>query len=112
MDNTRLVLVFALSFVFLLLWQAWQRDYGPAAQVATVQTPAAPEVVDVPQAEALPPAPADAATVPDASTSAAQGRRIQVRTDVLEIAIDEVGATIERVSSLLARQAVVSGPAE
>ena len=29
MDNQRLFLFVALSFVTLLLWQSWMEDYGP-----------------------------------------------------------------------------------
>lgn len=29
MDNLRLILVFTLAFIVLLLWQAWNEDYGP-----------------------------------------------------------------------------------
>ncbi len=95
MDNTRLILVFALSFVLLLLWQAWQRDYGSGAQLAAPAGHQVAAPADVPQDAALPPAPPDAAVVAaaDAGTS---GRRIRVRTDVLEVAIDEAGATLER----------------
>jgi YidC/Oxa1 family membrane protein insertase len=35
MDNQRLFLFVALSFVVLLLWQSWMEDYGPASQVET-----------------------------------------------------------------------------
>ena len=42
MDNQRLFLFVALSFVMLLLWQAWIEDYGPASQVTDSAGVAAP----------------------------------------------------------------------
>ena len=46
MDNQRLFLFVALSFVVLLIWQAWMEDYGPAPQ--EVATPAATETAALP----------------------------------------------------------------
>ena len=45
MDNQKIILFFALSFVLLLIWQAWQEDYGvnnpdsAAQQTVTPPTP-------------------------------------------------------------------------
>lgn len=38
MDNLRLILVFTLAFIILLLWQAWNEDYGPKPQQEVVAT--------------------------------------------------------------------------
>ena len=38
MDNIRLILILALVFVLMLIWQAWEQDYGqprPSPQVET-----------------------------------------------------------------------------
>ena len=35
MDNIRLILIFSLAFIVLMLWQAWNEDYGPKAPVVT-----------------------------------------------------------------------------
>ena len=34
MDNVRIMLFAALAFILLLIWQAWERDYGTAATTA------------------------------------------------------------------------------
>jgi YidC/Oxa1 family membrane protein insertase len=99
-DNTRLVLVIALAFVLLLLWQAWQEDYGPhrsrpppAAEPVVSERPAdLPEVssegeTTLPQPDAVAPAP---------GLSAA--RMVNVQTDTFDIRISTVGAVIERVA--------------
>ena len=54
MDNQRLFLFVALSFVVLLIWQAWMEDYGPAPQEVT--TPAATETAAIPDTELAGPA--------------------------------------------------------
>ncbi len=55
MDNQRLFLFVALSFVVLMLWQAWVEDYAPppATEIAAT-TPAQPQIS---QGEDLPTTP-------------------------------------------------------
>ena len=52
-DNQRLFLFIALSFVTLLLWEAWQKDYGPATAVspdtAAETEQAATTIADLPE---------------------------------------------------------------
>jgi YidC/Oxa1 family membrane protein insertase len=104
MDNPRLFLFIALSFVFLLMWEAWQRDYGT------------PMPVESPVSEAAAPAPADGSlpaedlpiageTGPVADQAAKlsldeallkRGERVRVITDVLDIEIDTVGGDLRR----------------
>ena len=41
MDTPRFILVLALTLVSIMLWEAWQRDYGAApAGTATPDAPA------------------------------------------------------------------------
>ena len=47
MDNQRLLLFIGLSFVMLLLWQAWMEDYGPPPQ-AEVPVAMTGQVSDMP----------------------------------------------------------------
>ena len=39
MDNPRVLLAIALSFLILLIWQAWMEDYGPRPQPAQQAAP-------------------------------------------------------------------------
>jgi len=57
MDNIRLILVLALVFVLMLIWQAWEQDYGQRPPQAQMQTQgetnpaqAAPVPTDAPPA--------------------------------------------------------------
>lgn len=103
MDNTRLFLFIALSFVALMLWDAWQRDYhAPTADVA--QTTEAAQASDTPTIDitspgaATPnvPTPQRPLTYePIASTS---GDVVTVHNDVLELSINLLGGGISRAS--------------
>lgn len=98
MEQIRLILLIALSFISLMLWEAWQRDYGPEP---AADTPAA-----VSKEQSLPtdlPTPV-AQVSPDAdapvSAQAVSTTRIHVRTDVLALEIGLQGASIQKAELL------------
>mgnify|MGYP001818296038 FL=1 len=111
MDNQRLFLFVALSFVVLLLWQSWMEDYGPAPQVETAavdngQPPAA--TTSLPAA-----APADTADIPGTAADMAtieralpdtdvlkKGQFIDVTTDLFHIKIDTTGGDLRQADLL------------
>ena len=114
MDNQRLLLYFALALVLYLIWQAWQRDYGPQA-VPVARAPVTestqeskappkdlPEATDVPQVEEPRPA-----TVTTKQRPA--GARIRVITDVLDVEIGTRGGDILR-ADLLAYPVSIKTP--
>ena len=107
-EQIRTILIIALCVVSFLLWDAWQRDYGPkppppadaAEQPAPDLAPsdAASPGVDVPQVPQ--PSREAAAAAPSPSVDAVdsgRGRKIRVTTDVLAVEIDTRGGTIARV---------------
>ena len=102
MDNQRLFLFIALSFIGLMLWEAWQRDYhapvaeqDTTAESATADTPAAPPA-DLPTA-APQAASGAAATASQASDSVlASDGRVRVVTDVLDVLIDTRGGDLRQ----------------
>ncbi len=101
MDFQRLLLVAALSFTLLMIWQAWQKDYGQP-QSPIVQDQAAPaeaerkDMPGVPVEAGLATQPSDAPSVQGVKTA----QRINVRTDVYDIEIDSVGGDLRRVDLL------------
>jgi YidC/Oxa1 family membrane protein insertase len=104
MDNQRLFLFVALSFVVLLLWQAWMEDYGPVAPetVPSTQGEAAPADVtatgdDIPAATPVPGEPVTA--LPDTELLKS-GQAIVVETDLLKVRIDTVGGDLRQVDLL------------
>jgi YidC/Oxa1 family membrane protein insertase len=99
MDFQRLLLVAALSFTLLMIWQAWQQDYvQPKTEVAQGQTGTQP-AADMPGAPEQPLAaaqPGDAPSVRQVKSV----QRIQVKTDLYDIEIDGIGGDLRRVDLL------------
>ncbi len=114
MDNQRLLLYFALALVLYLIWQAWQRDYGPApvpvAQAPVTDAAQAPKSIpkDLPEASDVPQVEEPRATV--ATTDQRPSReRIRVITDVLDVEIGTRGGDILR-ADLLAYPVSIKTP--
>jgi YidC/Oxa1 family membrane protein insertase len=106
MPTTRSLLFMALAFVVLLMWQAWEQDYGPkpAPVQPTATSAAAPNptvpAADVPTA-ATPGASTASPAVPEtAVTTSAPAPVITVTTDVLRLTIDTRGGSIVRADLL------------
>ncbi len=100
-DQIKPILVISLCFVMFLMWEAWQRDYGPKpAPIATVSTgqpatagPSAASTqtgaADVPNLPAEP-ATGAAGTVPVANGQATAST-IRVETDLVRAFLDAAG---------------------
>ena len=98
MENQRLLLFVALSVVILLLWQAWQKDFGTPPRSVVPPTAAvneAPTPTEVPKATST--TPTLTATAVPAGLAAEQGERIRVVTDVLDAEIDTRGGDLRQV---------------
>ncbi len=103
MDNPRVLLAIALSFLVLLIWQAWMQDYGP-------QQPAEPAPVTAQPDSALPagggedlPAAHDAPVSQQAEQVALQlpaGQKVEVITDMFRAVIDTEGGDLREVDLL------------
>ena len=97
MDTLRLILIVLLTFIGMLLWQAWEKDYGPRAPTAEAgvpgaAAPSAPAAKDMPpvaQQPALPKA-------PDATQTAAPVPRLRVTTDLFDLELSSTGGVITR----------------
>jgi YidC/Oxa1 family membrane protein insertase len=100
MDNVRLFLFLALAFLGMLIYQAWQEDYGVASrqaempaedfaarELAAVDTPDAPRHADIDAA-----APSVPGVAAESEPSAAA--LVRVTTDTLDLVIDTRGATL------------------
>lgn len=100
MDIKRSILLVALAVVSYLLVLQWNQDYGQAAlppqnAVAQSAPSAQPEAVPAaPSASADVPTAGSENRVPDTVASTVGADLIQVRTDVLEVAIDPRGGDI------------------
>ncbi|MCP4695342.1 MAG: membrane protein insertase YidC [Gammaproteobacteria bacterium] len=121
MDNRNLILVSLLAFILLLMYEAWQEDYGdkkaPAASAPQEQTekteslpaPAEAEPEFAAGEEEIPPQLAEKSSdIPKASAegepakrhSIKTERRIKVKTDLMQVEIDTMGGDIRQVELL------------
>jgi len=107
MENIRLILLVTLVFVGMLIWQAWQRDYPqvPVA-VTTVNnthpdgTSSLPSGQDLPEIEQAAQAQKTATSVAPKSQLTDAGKRVTVKTDVIDASIDLQGGGIVRLALL------------
>ncbi|HET8942331.1 MAG TPA: membrane protein insertase YidC [Rudaea sp.] len=111
MSNPRTLLLVALAFMAMLLWQAWETDYTqrPTAPETTGsnmpsvpdtskvgETSARPTSADVPKPITgnTPPPPATATPKPNESNQTAPSVLVDVRTDLLHLQIETNGGAI------------------
>ncbi|MFQ5644965.1 MAG: membrane protein insertase YidC, partial [Thiogranum sp.] len=110
MDNPRTLLAIALSFLVLLIWQAWMKDYGPQPQPqpqpqsVEQQVDADSELPSITDSSAdLPAAPDDtppAAISGEVAVQLPEGQRIEVVTDLFRVVIDAKGGDLREVDLL------------
>lgn len=102
MEHLRLLLIVALTFTGFQLWEAWQKDYGPAP-VATHSTDTrAATDGSAPQSPTPPNAVPQASAVPDdtAQAPSTAATLITAKSDLLELKISTAGGTLESVKLL------------
>lgn len=103
MENIRFVLIVAFAMILLMLWQAWQLDYGPKPPISESQEqapvnakedlPATAVINEQPKSESQ-----QAAEVPLRTSPATQ--TVTVKTDVLALEIDMLGGTVQNLDLL------------
>ncbi len=103
MDNLRFVLVVTFAMLVFMLWQAWEQDYGPKPEIATIVSPEGIKAKeDLPttaeaslQAESTLQNPV-ASPVAVTSTS----NTVKIKTDVIALEIDLQGGTVTNLDLL------------
>jgi len=108
MDNFRLILIFTLIFILLMMYQAWQEDYGSKQpSVASTSTSDMPRAVSPSsdsdlESELSQLSEVGSVDLPGAQTQhlLSSDSRIYVETDVLKLEIDTTGGDVRRVSLL------------
>ena len=104
-EQLRNLLLIALCVVGFLLWQAWQKDYGPkplppapSAAVSEDGTPVPVLEEDVPALPTISGQDLPSATDMTTATAAPAYKKIRVRTDVLDLDINLRGGGIRRLA--------------
>ena len=109
METQRLLLYMALGFLSLIIYQTWMQDYHapaqPVARVGDAPAPGGGEEGASPSAADLPQAPTaeGGAAAPGEAASGEAGvdtSLVRVRTDVMDVEISTLGATIVGVELL------------
>ena len=94
-ETTRFILILALSFILIMLWQAWEEDYGkPPAEMIPEQTESMRDDVPITPQDITVTNPEITGVDEEAPSIIKHGKTISVKTDVLHLEIDETGATI------------------
>lgn len=106
MEQQRFFLFIALAIISFLLWDAWQKDFGPQP-VQTVATPQPVDQVqqtaDIPEGTDTPAVSAtSAANIPQATQQSAlsTAQQIIVETDVVRVSIDTLGGDVRKLDLL------------
>ena len=108
MDTKQFVLVLALSLVSMMLWQAWQQDYGSAVKTADPQAvnkeSDKPELLlSEPTAESTPDfieEVKDTVTVTPVDKAPGSGKALTVTTDLYRLEISTKGGGIQKLELL------------
>ncbi len=116
MDNIRLILLFSLSFVLLLMYQAWVKDYGAPPFNLPFTEPAVSQHAEPKdsQQSAIAAADSKSLSVPDISVSTegsveaappvssigSEYESISVETDLLKLEISTQGGTLNKMHLL------------
>lgn len=110
MDVQRAILLFALAFVLIVLYQRWLEFQAPemtpaeqteAQQAADAGDQDIPEAPEAPDGSTTPVVSDEEPSVPtDEEESAAAGRLIEVTTDLLQVRIDMNGGGIRQLALL------------
>ncbi len=111
MDNVRLILMMSLGFILLLMYQAWQEDYGPkqprvastgtaSSQDSDSTTSSVPSVSSSTSEEIPTTSKASPVELPVTQNQRplSSNSRIFVETDVFKLEIDTMGGDVRRVS--------------
>ncbi len=106
MDNIRIILLFSLAFIVMLIWQAWNEDFGPKPQPRTAVSESAPSTAkptvgatpEVPSAPIKPETGVTGQTpavpTPDGQVTDLESGTVKVVTDLMTLELDMRGGSI------------------
>lgn len=101
MENIRFLLIIGFAMISLMLWQAWQMDYGPKLPITQVEGAADTENAkeDLPTTASGTTTQAQPSVQPAAAVASIVPI-VTVKTDVLSLEIDTQGGTIQNLDLL------------
>ena len=90
MESQRSLFILAFAFVSFLLWQEWQKDYGPKP----VQTTPAAQVQNTTGTNDVQLTASGTPASEPAAPTTATSKKVKVTTDVFDVSIDTKGGNI------------------
>ena len=103
MDNIRFVLVVTFGMLIFMLWQAWEQDYNPKPEVATISTPELTkkkEDLPVPAQSSIQAESSAQGSVALSESISSSSKTIKIKSDVIALEIDLQGGTISNLDLL------------
>ena len=105
MDNLRFILVVTFAMLVFMLWQAWEQDYNPKPEVATISSPdVAKNKEDLPStdvAQSSLPAGSETQNTDSApALTSPSSKTVKIKTDVIALEIDLQGGTVTNLDLL------------
>ena len=103
MDNIRFVLVVTFGMLIFMLWQAWEQDYNPKPEVATISTPEVAknkEDLPVTAQSSVTTESGTQKSVTSSESISSISKTIKIKSDVLALEIDLQGGTITNLDLL------------
>jgi len=100
MDFQRIILLAALAFTLMMMYSAWQRDYGTKPVTPTVASSASTTAGAVKDIPAAPPTSTPVTPAETPVAAAPKGKRVHVVTDLFDADIDSIGGDLRRVDLL------------
>ena len=103
MDNIRFVLVVTFGMLIFMLWQAWEQDYNPKPEVATISTPELTknkEDLPVTAQSSIQAESSAQGSVALSESISSSSKTIKIKSDVIALEIDLQGGTITNLDLL------------
>ncbi|CAA9892046.1 Membrane protein insertase YidC [Candidatus Methylobacter favarea] len=101
MDNIRFLLIVTFAMLVIMLWQAWQADYGPKPEPATAVNPPVNNIQEeLPTGGGAQTETAEKTSATPSDAPATTANIVTVKTDVIALEIDLQGGTIRNLDLL------------
>ncbi len=104
METIRFILLIALGLVLTMIWQAWQEDYGQSPMTEVVmgsqqaQSPGKEQQADIPDTNISVNEASPISRLQAENNLPTKGDIVRVKTDVLDVQINTMGATIQELA--------------
>lgn len=104
MEQQRFFLFIALAIIMFLLWDAWQKDFGPqpVQTVTSNQTLSPAKAIDIPEGTDTPTVSSAPGSIPQAVQQPvfATSKEITIETDLMRVVLNTTGGDVRKIDLL------------